>query len=223
MTGVGPMVVRVSAPACSVAELQGAAPELTWTPVRQVNGNLATPDDLGVPAELDARDELRASALVDVDDPTLRRLRDTLPDQPGLYLWTADPDPAVRAEPADRAVIYLGRATSRGGLRARLGDELRWVRNGTQRTASYRQANFHGHPRTMVEHDARALYTAVPDPIEAAELERELLAVIAYSVGLTPLANGSSWWSSTEHQRRARDRGYTRLAAAGLLHDDEVG
>lgn len=201
------MTVQVSVQACTVGELAAAAPELSWIPVRTID------------EQLDEPDELSATRLGELDGPMFLRVRAALPREPGLYLWTAAPDGAWSGRSSDRAVIYLGRATGAGGLQARLGDELRWVRNGVGRSASYRQANFHGHPRTMIRHDARALYAITEDPEQAADLERELLAVAAYGCALSPLANGGSWWSSTTHQRRARQRGYDRLAAAGLLID----
>ncbi|MDD7966116.1 hypothetical protein [Actinomycetospora lemnae] len=205
--GLVVVTVQVSVQACTVRELAAAAPELSWTPVCTVN------------EQLDEPDELSATSLGKLDDPTFLCVRAALPREPGLYLWTAAPDGAWSGQSSDRAVIYLGRATGAGGLRARLGDELRWVRNGVGRTANYRQANFHGHPRAMIMHDARTLYAVTADREQAAELERELLAVASYGCALSPLANGSSWWSSSTHQRRARQRGYDRLVAAGLLID----
>lgn len=202
------MTITITVRACTLVELQAASPELDWTPVCRLDPGL---DGAG--------ERVRAAALGELDDTAFAAVRAELPSAPGLYAWTTA-GAGGRGLPGEEAVVYLGVAAGRHGLADRLGSELRYVRNGTGRSARWRQEHYHGHPRTMLVLDAHPLYATTADGSTARRLERELLAVTGYGTGLTPLANGSSWRSSTSHQIEARSAAWGRAEAAGLLHEE---
>lgn len=204
------MTTTITVRACTLGEIRATSPELDWTPVVD-------------PASEQPAEPVRACGLAGLDRAASRAVRATLPAQPGLYLWTAratTPGPSAETARDQEAVIYLGVAAGRWGLADRLASELRYVWNTSAHHGRYLQQWFHGHPRTMLAFDAQPLYAVTEDAATARRLERELLAVAGYATGLTPLANGSSWLSSTPHQVAARDAAWPRAQAAGLLHDE---
>ena len=205
------MTTTITVRACTLDDIRAASPELDWTLVVH-------------PADERAGEAVRACGLAGLDRAASRSVRATVPAQPGVYLWTTratTPAPSGDGQ-GQEAVIYLGVAAGRWGLADRLASELRYVWNTSAHHGRYLQQWFHGHPRTMLAFDAQPLYAVTEDAATAQRLERELLAVTGYATGLTPLANGSSWHSSTTHQIAAREAGWPRAQAAGLLHDELI-
>lgn len=171
-----------------------------------------------------------ALTVADIRDSTRGKLRwsepidywdcPQLPSVAGVYVWVARDS---------EAVIYIGKATSKHGLRTRLGDEIGWVFTAAQDEPALRPERWAGHPRTVLAMNAQA-YWAVTET--AADTERALLQLSLRLTGLVPIINGGAWWNRGLHfdQARAWAKAATRQllgrstsATAGLAGPDADG
>ncbi len=115
-----------------------------------------------------------------------------LPAVPGVYVWAARDV---------NAVIYIGKTTSKHGLRERLGDEIGWVLGAAQDDPALRHERWAGHARTVLAMDAQAYWAATDI---AADTERALLQLSLRLTGLVPIVNGGAWWNRGLRFDRAR-------------------
>lgn len=143
------------------------------------------------------RGELRWSEPIDYwDCPQLSTVA-------GVYVWVArDSD----------AIIYIGKATSKHGLRERLGDEIGWVFKAAQDEPALRPERWAGHARTVLAMNAQAYWAATNT---AADTERALLQLSLRLTGLVPIINGGAWWNRGLHFDQAR--AWAKAAARRLL------
>ena len=121
-----------------------------------------------------------------------------VPAEPGVYAWTLPAD--------DQAVVYVGVATGRGGLRDRLRREHREV------LGEYSG----GHCRTVRRLGAVAHYAVTADAAAARVWEARLLHLSLQVTALVPVINGGAWWNDKPHHEAARAGADQAITAARI-------
>jgi hypothetical protein len=93
------------------------------------------------------------------------------------------------------SVLYIGKGTSREGLRRRLREHQRFARE--VRDGVYQRG--YARYEWITAHPARAAYVEAPPPeVDAAETEHQMLIAFADAFRVAPLGNAQSAWARNE-------------------------
>jgi hypothetical protein len=95
-------------------------------------------------------------------------------------------------EIATGAVLYVGSASGAGGLRRRLGDELRWIAETTNNYTDHRSRRLDRAAviAGLAEHRSDAYFYETDTGADARDLERQILHLSVLLTGLPPLLRG---------------------------------
>ena len=96
------------------------------------------------------------------------------------------------------SVLYIGKGTSREGIRRRLREHQRFARE--VRDGAYDRG--YARYEWIVAHPARAAYVAAPSAeADAVAIEHHLLLTFADAFRVAPLGNAQSAWAEEEETR----------------------